>query len=260
MEPASEIDAFYICHKQPYATYMVLKKFRMFYPNSKIFLFSNNGYDYTEMAKEFNCEYNHLKKEIAGVSHAYNMLSEKEMIDLFYYFLDICRYVYQKSSARFIIKLEDDLDIRGSIDVSNLKGAINGPTLHKLPMDIFNQFNNYYPEYKLSPIINDVFFSGHGGCIFDRKKIVDCLMKKNIIEKIIDLYINLRILNGYLIDDVFFSILVIVCGYTIYTTEHQLELKYFFSQKDDPKYVVLHDYKEYYDQPMPKELEYLVKH
>ena len=49
--------AYLQCHKQPLATYKALESFRKFYPTSTIVLLSDNGYDYTEIAKLFNCIY-----------------------------------------------------------------------------------------------------------------------------------------------------------------------------------------------------------
>jgi len=58
------LGAFLQCYKEPLATYKCLESFRSFYPDSSIVLLSDNGYDYSEMAKHFHCIYIHSNENI----------------------------------------------------------------------------------------------------------------------------------------------------------------------------------------------------
>jgi hypothetical protein len=59
-----EFGAYLQCHKQPLATYTCLQSFRKYYPNNTLVLLSDNGYDYSEMAKLFNCIYIHENENL----------------------------------------------------------------------------------------------------------------------------------------------------------------------------------------------------
>jgi len=45
-----DLAAIFQCYKNPLATYECLESFRRFYPDSQVVLYSDNGYDYIEMA------------------------------------------------------------------------------------------------------------------------------------------------------------------------------------------------------------------
>ena len=62
LQQPQTLGAFLQCHKNPYATYKCLESFRKHYPMSTIVLLSDNGCDYTEMAKHFDCIYIHEKE------------------------------------------------------------------------------------------------------------------------------------------------------------------------------------------------------
>lgn len=59
-----EFGIYFQCYKQPYAIYKALESIRMFYKDCTIILLSDNGYDYSEIAKYFNCTYHVLLNQI----------------------------------------------------------------------------------------------------------------------------------------------------------------------------------------------------
>ena len=69
--------AYFQCYKNPYATYKCLESFRKFYPESTIVLLSDNGYNYSEMAKKFNCIYIH---EMTNLPFIHNNLQDESYI------------------------------------------------------------------------------------------------------------------------------------------------------------------------------------
>ena len=71
-----EFGAYLQCHKNPYATYKCLESFRKFYPDNTVVLLSDNGYDYTEMAKYFRCIYIHSDENIVFIPLAWNFFDE----------------------------------------------------------------------------------------------------------------------------------------------------------------------------------------
>ena len=111
-----EFGAFLQCHKQPFATYVSLSSFRKFYPNNTIVLISDNGYDYTEMAKHFNCIYIHSTekanfnhKDLDSGSHIEN---SHKLIERFY-------NAYSLIKEEYVLLLEDDVIINKPVKFSN---------------------------------------------------------------------------------------------------------------------------------------------
>jgi hypothetical protein len=49
-----DIDAFFQCHKNPKATLYAIDKFFKAYPNSKIYLHSDNGCNYSRLSIKYS--------------------------------------------------------------------------------------------------------------------------------------------------------------------------------------------------------------
>jgi len=249
----TDIDAIYYVYKNPYATYKSLESFRKFYPISNIYLISDNSYDYTEMAKHFNCIYfeNTEKTNCTGKLQIY------ESSIAIHKFIEMWIKVFKLSDKKYIIKLEDDVVVQGVIDISILNCSINGPMKNPIP-DIV--FENYYYFEKNKPIIpKNILFSGHGGCLFNREDFLVYMGNKEIINKCLNVYISTGWFNGYIWDDAFFSFIAIISGFTIGDNPNHMEVDTDKNIKDKNKCTILHQVKDNYNIPMPDELKHLFR-
>ncbi len=254
-EPVSDLDAIYFCSKTPYATYKTLESFRKHHPWSKVFLISDNGYDYTEMANHFNCEYTHLTENTNTIFGVYRNFSESERRRRLTNFLNIYIDKFSNSCAKFFILLEDDVLIQDKIDTSKYKGAINGAVINRLP-DMF--FSNYYRNEQTIPP-SGKFFCGHGGSLFHRTQLLECLTSRDMVQRAVETYIECGIMGGVIIHDIFFSLLVHLKGFHIINMDNHMEVDThkFIKRREDA--TILHQVKDYYTTPMPVDLQHLVK-
>jgi hypothetical protein len=253
--PESDLDAIYFCSKTPYATYKTLDSFRKYHPLSKVYLISDNGYDYTEMARHFNCDYTHLTENTNTIFGVYSNFSQDERKRRLSNFLNIYIDKFSKSFSKYIILLEDDVLIQNKIYTNKYKGAINGAVINRLPDMLFNY---YYRNHNVTPPSNK-FFCGHGGSLFNRSQLLECLTSGDMIEKAIESYIACNIMNGVIIHDIFFSMLVILKGYDIVNMDEHMEVDTHKYTKNRNACPILHQVKDYYNIPMPTELAHLVK-
>ena len=254
-EPISDLDAIYYCYKSPYATYESLSKFKKYHPFSKIFLISDNGYDYSEMAKHFNCEYTHLDESINTGFNWYKKLSHNDAMIKYNKFCEQFLKVCSKSTAKYIIKLEDDVSIQGPIHTSKLSGFINGPKIHMIPNIIFDL---YYSNTNINAPSN-VYHTGHGGCIYNREQLINVLTSRDIIDKLADIMRATGYLGGYMIDDVSYSIIGTILGYKLADNPEQMEIETEKKSKNIKECIILHQFKENDSKEMPAQLKHLVK-
>jgi hypothetical protein len=255
-KPETDLDAIYFCQNHPLATYKTLEGFRKYHPLSKIFLISDNGYDYTEMANHFNCEYTHLNESIYAHYNSYKLIPHEERYTKLKKYWNIYMSILDKSYAKYLIKLEDDVAIQGIIRTNSLTGFMNGTTLHKLP-DYF--FTHYFRDTPNAIVPNNIYFSGSGGCIFNCDQLRKCLENTEAFDKVIQSYIACNILGGVVVDDLTISILGTVLGYKIINNPNQMEIDTEKQIKDISKMVILHQVKEYYNKQLPSELSHLAK-
>lgn len=248
----AELDALFICHKNAYATYHTLKSFRQYHPSSSIFLISDNGHNYSEMVKEFNCIYIHLDENINAIVPVYRNCSHYSMLEKFQKFLKLYEYVYSTSTRKYIIKLDDDNIIQKQIDTTLIRESMYGSNLFTLPNDYFSllfQDSSYSKQHLLC---------GHGGTIFHRETMLDCLRNSDAIQSVMNVYLQVPCFYT-IIDDVFFSILYGYLGHKVQISTQHMEAD---SQKDTKRredQAVLHQVKDYYNLPLPDELKHLIQ-
>lgn len=254
-QPESDLDAIFFCQNHPYATYKTLESFRKYNPTARIFLFSDCGYDYTEMAKHFNCEYTYLNESIYAHFHSYKILDEHSMLIKLKKYWSTYMSVLEKSQAKYLIKLEDDVAIQGRVLTSSLRGFMTGTTLHQLP-DYF--FTHYFRNESAITVPSSVYFSGSGGCIFNIDELRMCL-NSGALDRVIESYKACGIMGGVLVDDLTISALGAVLGYKILNNPLQMEVETEKTTKDRSKSIILHQVKEYYNMPLPSELAHLAK-
>ncbi len=247
----ADLDALFLCHKNPYATFLTIKSFRTHYPTSKLFLISDNGYNYSKMAEYFNCQYFHLPENINAIEPVYRNCSLYLMLEKFNKFLNLYTYIYSISTSNYIIKLDDDNIIQRRIDTTQIKESMYGSNLFTLPNEYFSllfQDSSYSKKHLLC---------GHGGTIFHRQTMIDCLTNKDAIQTVLNVYLQLPYFRT-IIDDVFFSILYGYLGHTVQISTQHMEVD---DQKDTKRredQSVLHQVKDNYNLPLPDELKHLI--
>jgi hypothetical protein len=94
------------CHKNSYATYKCLESLRSFYPDCTVVLLSDNGYDFSEMAKHFNCIYVHENENLwltfKDLDSGEHIINSQKLIKRVYDAFKLCKEDY-------VMWLEDDV-------------------------------------------------------------------------------------------------------------------------------------------------------
>jgi hypothetical protein len=114
MQPT--VGFYYNCYKNRYATENILKQLRTIYPDEPIYLLSDHGDDFSDLAKTFNCYYKYSPIQILGgrvingVRHMCftNELCAKAYINEITAAINYCKTDY-------IVLMEDDVFIHGKI-------------------------------------------------------------------------------------------------------------------------------------------------
>jgi len=228
------LGAYLQCYKNPYATYQCLQSFRTHYPHATIVLLSDNGYDYTEMAKHFGCIYIHAPEQI--------LLTLKLEDD---YITESCKLIERMEKVlplipeEYFMWLEDDVSVNGVIH------------------DTFRyDLNGYCPN-----VFNDIWkidmpgiyrWSGHGGSVFHKERLLTYFKNKPIIQ---DILVNWKTyhLTANVGQDFFWSLIIVLNGGTVGPYEGHADCDY-----KNESITVQHQYKVWYGVPIPEELNQLV--
>ena len=248
------IGAYFQCYKNPRATYESLKSFRNYYPDSTVVLLSNNGYDYTNMAKYFNCIYIHdtnnlpfayeIKDNSIHMS-PYNKLycNKEQFITNAKSFILRFINVFKLFQEEYIILLEDDVHVHNKINSSFIYD-LNGWCPNSFQKRCIDKLSEKYTNLDVNKTYN---YSGHGGSVYNKNSFLICLQNTEIID---DLLFNWENYNfGELCCDLFFSLLL---------TINDKKIGLYNEHSDFNGAIIQHKYNIWYNQDMPQELKYLV--
>jgi hypothetical protein len=234
----NDLDAIFFCYKQPYATYKTLQSFKEFYPSGMVYLISDNGYDYSKMAEYFGYKYLHLNENInLGYNKDYKTFSNERKINDLIKYIKVWENVFQELKSKYIIKLEDDVKIVGKIEFELISGTIFGPLINKFPTHVLNDIDNMSKD-------KNEYYSGHGGCIYNRLLFLECLRNEPIVNKLIEKYLSYNLNSNIIVDDQFFSLLVLLNKQQICNNLFQFEsgIKHNINQIK-----TYHQFKNYYN-------------
>jgi hypothetical protein len=238
--------AFFQCYKNSYATYKCLESFRRHYPDNTIVLLSDNGNNYSKMAEYFNCIYIHSYE---NVSLRNTDLNDNKYIDNVHKIIERFKKAFLLIKEDYIMWLEDDVSINGKIS-DTFKYDINGFCPNMYNEKMINELSKTYDCIKIGQIYR---WCGQGGSIFNKSNILKYFENKDIIN---DVLIHWKKYNlpEDICHDFFISLLVNTnCG-TIGTYKgHQDRYKRLYSNIP-----VQHQYKVWYNIPLPPELQHLV--
>ena len=241
-----EFGAFLQCYKNPFASFACLQSFRKFYPSSTIVLLSDNGYDYTEMAKYFNCIYIHSNESL-GLMYKDSYNDGK--YDFSFKLIERVVNAFKLCKEEYIMWLEDDVHINSKIS-DNFKYHISG-----FCPNLFSKVQLIELKKKYDIDINfDYHFSGHGGSVFHKNFFISSMDNKIIIRDLLENWVNYK-LPIEINQDVLFSLIIILCGGKIGPYKGH----YDYSEYIYPKIAVQHQLKQLYNVPLPQKLQHLVK-
>ena len=228
--------AYLQCHKQPYATYHCLLSFRTHYPNATVVLLSDNGYDYTEMAKHFRCIYIH------GESIPLMVTLEEDYITKSHTLIERMEKVFPLIKEEYIMWLEDDVRVND---------LIQEPFRYDLNGHCPNQFTWNIDKTKY-PLHGVYHWSGHGGSVYHKEKLLSYFKNKTVIQ---DVLVNWKKYNltCNICHDFFWSLIITLQGGTVGPYKGHADCYY-----KNENIRVQHQYKVWYNVPMPKELAHLV--
>jgi len=249
-----DFGAFFLVYKNPLATYNCLESFRKFYPHNSIVLISDNGYDYTEMAKYFNCKYIHCTEQIwliYGDTEDINKGINGKQLQWVNKVMDRLYNGFSQIKEDYFIWLEDDVVINRPIN-DPLLCDINGFNPNSYWPSMIHALKNIYP---IMDINKTYTWSGGGGSIFNKKNIMKYMENKEIIN---DIVINWSTYNltSDIVCDFLLSIITHLNGGTVGPCNEVAD----GPQNDIVSYLaVQHQYKTYYGIDLPEELKYLVK-
>lgn len=186
----------------------VLFNFRKIYPDSPIYLVSDAGADFSELAKKYNCFYEHA--EINTGIYYFNLEKIKIWLKRFKNCFEYCK------GCEYILYLEDDVLVRKPFEMDGKE--IYGVMAEKIPTPFIEYFQN---KYKVK--FNSHVYGTCGGAVFKRQVFLDMYETfLNIIEENYD-YMdkNITYKFGYL--DLFMPLLYMSCGYTYYENYNLIE-------------------------------------
>jgi hypothetical protein len=232
--------AYLQCYKNPYATYKCLESFRHFYPDTTIVLLSDNGYNYSEMAKHFNCIYIH---EYENSTFIHEIYQDKHIIN-FNKLIERIIKVFHLIKEDYIMWLEDDVCINNRIQ-DMFKYDLNG-----FAPNTFLEFQ--IKELQKKYILNDSNKrTGHGGSVY-HKNFLKYLQNKDIINDLLINWTKYK-LSSNICQDELFSLIILLNKGTIGSYDGHYDCSF----KND-KIIVQHQYKCWYKYPMPESLKHLV--
>jgi hypothetical protein len=246
MNNTQEFAAYFQCYKNPFATFICLSSFRNFYPNSTVVLLSDNGYDYTEMAKYFNCIYIHsnenllfIYNDVEGDGKYYNSF---KLIERVVNAFTLCK-------EKYVMWLEDDVHINNKI-TDTFNYHINGFCPNTISVDNLIKLKETYDidinyEYR---------FSGHGGSVFHKDFFISSMNNKIMIQDLLENWVTYGF-GTNICQDFLFSLIIILSGGNIGPYNGHYDYLY----EINPKITVQHQCKQFYNVPLPDELSHLVK-
>ena len=241
--------AYYQCHKNPLSTYSCIDSFRKYYPDVDIVLVSDNGYDYSEVAKQYNCTYIHCDKNLVYIhrqmndgTHITHALSLMDRI------VDALSHIKED----YFMWLEDDVIINQQV-CDTLSHDLNGYCPHMYFDDVLNELHAKYPF--IDPK-GDYRWSGHGGSIFNKHSLLSVFSNKDVVMDVLTNWHTYRLLADELPQDYFFSLLFHLNKKTIGPLKG-----HFDGINNIRNYAihVQHQFKRYYGQDLPEHLAHLVK-
>jgi len=224
-----EIGAFLQIYKNPVATYVALEHFRKAYPTGTIVILSDNGYNYTVMARHFNAIYIHSDENLGvSVGGKHPQASYNAMMRVVERTLEAIAHIRE---SHFLM-LEPDVLVLKRYQEPFL-GTINGNFVNVVRRESFAvmPFLNHIRE--------DKPYTGHGGSVYNTAQIREVLSDTHMLTQLIN-YWDIMKLGPVIDSDIFFSL----CCYYKHMPLHRLMTHSEMGERKD--IAVLHQFKQFY--------------
>ena len=111
MNIKNQFGCYYAAFKNKKATNSVLENFRKYFPENPIFLISDGGDDFTELAKKYKCEYRYLHNIFEP---KYSSYCSKRMTE----YWKRLKMAVDYSQKEYLMLLEDDVLIRDYFEIN----------------------------------------------------------------------------------------------------------------------------------------------
>jgi hypothetical protein len=236
------LDAYYQCFRQRQAFKEVIKRFRLLYGpgSSKVIVVNDGGYDFTDLATEFNCEYYHEE----------NITQNKNLIfsgaeGLFQYACRLAKHC-QEFENKYFILLEDDVITIKHVDIDTLKRQINGCNNNEfLDPAVSKEIRRHNPALAKCA---KIWYGACGGSIFETQFMVNLLKDKDRLRTEAHWYCSHSRRKRWA-SDCFLSYLCLKSGGSIGQYPGYCETWYadYGDRMVEGSVEVLHQYKRLYD-------------
>lgn len=249
------IGAYFQCFNNPFATYKALESFRQHYPDAPVLLLSDNGYDYSKMAEHFKCKYIHSNVSSPYIinyennDEKYRESAHKLVQRFVNAFGDECF-----NGCKYIMLLEDDVKVHRKIDERLLEqdADLFGNNPNMFDKNLIREIKRMDKSYDHLDENGYYRWSGHGGSLYKREAFIKYFKNEKVVKDVVDACVKFRgtYFSTNICQDMMFSLICNVSGGII---------KKLFGHDDHfvSNTIVQHQFKYYYYQPMPKELEHL---
>ena len=171
------ISAFFLCHKNTKATSVVIDKFFNVFPDGEIFLYSDNGSDYSGLTKIYkNLIYQYNSYQI----NPFAMNSQRSK-----YWASLLYQTTHQAKNKYVMHLEDDVWINRKFEINNKNDLVSGFLKARFQPKIFNRLKTYKSLKNMR-----IVYNGAGGALFNKSIIQK--QKLSDIHAMIDFYCGIR--------------------------------------------------------------------
>jgi hypothetical protein len=132
-----------------------LKNFRKFYPDSPVYLVSDKGDDFSEIAKKYRCQYEHSSINVGIRDDGLTVEEASE-------WLERLRKCFLFCNADNILYMEDDVYVRGKIEI-NTSHILSGFYAHRIHWRLVQYVSEKYPKTNF----NSRAYGACGGAIYN---------------------------------------------------------------------------------------------
>lgn len=226
------------CYKNKKATEFAIKSFRQFNPLDPYVLWSDNGYDYSDFAKEYGVDF--IFSDFNIGAHVYR--GKQQVFEFFDRVRKTCEMYPDKP---YVMWMEDDVLVKGKINIPEGVDFCGWPDVGNSlvnPHISIEKFKSLCEKYSVNP--NFDYWTAAGGIMMSSDVFTS---KFHILEQYIEEdYENLaRIFTEKLDYDIQFMMAHLVCDkkYSIWSQITEMHRN---SNWTSDQYAVVHGYKEHY--------------
>lgn len=169
---------YYNCYKNRHATENILKQLRSIYPDEPVYLLSDRGDDFSDIAAIYNCHYKHSPIQILGgriVDGKKHMCFTDETCAKAY--MDEISAAIEYCKTDYIVLMEDDVFIHGKVQhFPQHAGGDTNINRFQVMVHDFEPIRHYYPTIQFD------YWNLGGGSILHCGTIMECFRNTSFTE------------------------------------------------------------------------------